>query len=255
MPLPPHVHLFLPSSTPAVLLEARLYLPLTRDSSLPLSTTQHSTPSATLDTSATVKRLGIKRLVTASHPWGRLGGNMLDPIIVDHLLPLALQDPLTAVMSYNVRGVGRSQGSKPWVGLGLDVEDFGAVERGALELIGEEVEIWRFGYSYGSILALNAPASQPLRSILILSPPLSMYNLFTLFASQTFASGLQRAAAEGVKLIMVYGTRDDFTGVESYRALQKEGLGIKEIEGAGHFFRSCEEGEALRRAISAWLHV
>lgn len=87
MKLHPHLHLLIPSSTPSTLLEARLYLPLAATSSpnlqALLSTASNSVPQRLSDVPAPclgeLKALGVKRLVTAAHPWGKLGGNMLDP--------------------------------------------------------------------------------------------------------------------------------------------------------------------------------
>jgi hypothetical protein len=46
-------------------------------------------------------------------------------------------------MTYNVRGVGRSQGSSPWLGLGKDPEDFAAMEAATIQLLGEVKEVRR----------------------------------------------------------------------------------------------------------------
>lgn len=81
MPLHPHLHLLIPSSLGDALLEARLYLP--RDAGLATVTTSRSEPTPLTDLSqsqrAGLRALRIRRVVTAAHPWGRLGGNMLFP--------------------------------------------------------------------------------------------------------------------------------------------------------------------------------
>lgn len=86
MQLFPHLHLLVPSATPGILLEARLYLgvnPAEQDGQLPLSTSSNITPirhdQLSADAIQALQALGIKRLVMAAHPWGKLGGNMLDP--------------------------------------------------------------------------------------------------------------------------------------------------------------------------------
>lgn len=89
MDLHPHLHLLVPSSTPDVLLEVRLYI--ARDllagmsksskSIKTLSTSSQSVPlpveQVDYDTLDGLK--GVERLIIASHPWGRAGGNMLYP--------------------------------------------------------------------------------------------------------------------------------------------------------------------------------
>lgn len=47
----------------------------------------------------------------------------------------------TAVLCYNVRGVGRSGGKKAWVGAGE--ADYGVLERWGVEVTGVK-DIWRF---------------------------------------------------------------------------------------------------------------
>lgn len=58
------LNLLLPSATAGVSLECRLYLP----SAVPSSSSPEELKPA-------VRALGLKKLVTAAHPWGRLGGN------------------------------------------------------------------------------------------------------------------------------------------------------------------------------------
>jgi hypothetical protein len=86
MPLHPHLHVLIPSSTPSINLEARLYLrpPISAGPSrLRLSRSYDSTPrpleDLTADERDEISRWGCEALITAAHPWGRLGGNMLDP--------------------------------------------------------------------------------------------------------------------------------------------------------------------------------
>lgn len=91
MPLHPHLHLLLPSSTPSIALEARIYLPSSpNDSSttaltLLLNTAIRSHPiplnQLTSGQKDELSGWGIGRIVTAAHPWGKLGGNQLDPSV------------------------------------------------------------------------------------------------------------------------------------------------------------------------------
>lgn len=59
------VNLLLPSATAGVSLECRLFLPAAL--AQPSSSPEELKPA--------VRALGLRRLVTAAHPWGRLGGN------------------------------------------------------------------------------------------------------------------------------------------------------------------------------------
>lgn len=47
----------------------------------------------------------------------------------------------TAVLCYNVRGVGKSGGKQPWLGAGE--QDYGAVERWGVDITGVK-DVWRF---------------------------------------------------------------------------------------------------------------
>jgi hypothetical protein len=47
----------------------------------------------------------------------------------------------TAVLCYNVRGVGKSGGRQPWLGAGE--QDYGAVERWGVDVTGVK-DVWRF---------------------------------------------------------------------------------------------------------------
>ncbi len=69
-----------------------------------------------------------------------------DPSVIAHHLPRAVYDANhpAAIATFNVRGVGRSGGSQPWPGWGIgsDGDDFAAVERAVLDLVGD-VAIYR----------------------------------------------------------------------------------------------------------------
>lgn len=84
MPLPPNLHLLVPSSTPDVLLEARLYpFPCPHDLAEHLMRMPSDQLPRTEQLSSEVKRelraFRAMRVVMGSHPWGKLGGTQLDP--------------------------------------------------------------------------------------------------------------------------------------------------------------------------------
>ena len=91
-PLYPHLHLLVPVTDHDIQLEVRLYLPkfptdpsASGISALPFQTSAFSlpTPYIQLDQQQrdSLQEWGIDRLITASHPWARLGGNMLTPFV------------------------------------------------------------------------------------------------------------------------------------------------------------------------------
>jgi hypothetical protein len=84
MPLPANLHALVPSSTPGILLEARLYLfpcpqRLAEQLIYAPSDQLPRTEQVSDEILAELKQFGARRLVVASHPWGRLGGTQLDP--------------------------------------------------------------------------------------------------------------------------------------------------------------------------------
>ncbi|WVQ98682.1 hypothetical protein IAU59_005813 [Kwoniella sp. CBS 9459] len=317
----PHLRLLLPSSTPPIHLEARLYL----STPLPPSIKNHANilgeystvPKKLEDMDSglrdALRELGVQRVVVASHPWGRLGGDMLDPVITSHLISAVYHpyhstttDPSsiegsnpnpnpnetidlnnaapssisagagepnkadlsakTAVISYNVRGVGLSGGSQPWTGVGHDPEDFAHVETLGTALMGDSVkEVFRYGYSWGSLLATLAPiptdSSTPLKKALLVSPPITIFKGLTFFSSNKFHSALtslSKSLPNERPVWVVYGNKDNFTGVGAYGHFKKEmeeQQGVVrcfEVEDADHLWRR-DEGEKLREIIRDWL--
>ena len=73
---------------------------------------------------------------------------MMPRVIANHLVDVAVHGThgkRTAVLSYNVRGVGLSTGYQPWHGLGIsmEAEDFAEVERWGLQSLNPK-ELVRF---------------------------------------------------------------------------------------------------------------
>ncbi|WVQ71586.1 hypothetical protein IAR50_001126 [Cryptococcus sp. DSM 104548] len=294
MAVHPHIHLFLPSSDPSISLEARLYLPLSATANtttppLPLTDKLSSftknpvrLDELGIETVGNIRGLGVERLVVGAHPWGRMGGNMLDPnlgrLVSAAFSPEERKDPglelspdgrppKMAVLTYNVRGVGCSQGSQPWLGVGSDPADMAQVERATADLLGDIKEIFRFGYSWGSLLVTLAPPHTLLRRILLVSPPCKIFGGITYFSNKSFRSSLGNLLAEGVHVRLIYGTKDEFTSARVFQSFgedlpeviqQSEGAsGIGrwekvEIDEADHMYRR-DYGEMLREEIGKWL--
>jgi hypothetical protein len=91
MDLHPHLHLLVPSVTAGVDLEVRLYMSRelldkipkswTSINGLSSSSSSNPVPAALIDQDTLAVLKSIDRLVIASHPWGRFGGNMLFPYV------------------------------------------------------------------------------------------------------------------------------------------------------------------------------
>lgn len=57
------------------------------------------------------------------HPYGRLGGSFLDPIVSELFRAAAAHPAIGTVMRYNQRGVGRSGGRRSLLGAADDMGD------------------------------------------------------------------------------------------------------------------------------------
>lgn len=119
------------------------------------------------------------------------------------------------------------------------------------------------GYSWGSIPAINAPISPgpkyAITKTILISPAITLFGLATYFSSRTLRSGITETLAEGLsdRLWIVYGTSDQFTGVTAFEALGKEmeGLILREISGADHFYHSREHCRMLQDVLEEWVRV
>lgn len=142
----------------------------------------------------------------------------------------------------------------------------------------------RQGYSWGTFAALTAPRkslSAHVNSTFLVSPPLFYFRLLTIF-SRSFLDSLRwelkwvdgarppsgsQQDGQSIDVWLVYGTKDEFTGAERYRAAVKElkdvqlavavgdvgSLVVCDIDGASHFFQDVEHGQELERALSQWV--
>lgn len=125
------------------------------------------------------------------------------------------------------------------------------------------------GYSWGCISAVHAPLPKDitLKSVVLISPALTPLKLLWWYQPliRTITSYLQPEGRDGskkgnrssTKVTVIYGTRDDFTGVSTFRVFcdglkALKGFQAGEISGAGHFWQSEEdggEGEKLEETL------
>jgi uncharacterized protein len=124
----------------------------------------------------------------------------------------------------------------------------------------------RQGYSHGSLIASLQPVLPlPMKtSHIILSYPLSTRGLLTLFRTSIYASSLNELIRNPASnTLIIFGTRDEFTGESTYdgwvKTLQKEADGagkgclrFAKVGGATHFW-SGEPARELQLLIEGWL--
>ncbi len=174
--------------------------------------------------------------VIICHPHPLYGGSM-DNNVVDAVCEALVQASIAA-FKFNFRGVGRSQGRY----------EEGRVEgedaKNAVKYVSElkEVDAKRVGlcgYSAGAAFSLPACcADEHIAAIAAISPPLAMFDFSCI--------------ADCAKpLLLVSGSRDDFTPADRFSAFCKNLGNTAEhelIEGADHFWGGYEPELAARVA-------
>ena len=171
------------------------------------------------------------------HPHPLYGGTMHNKVA--HRVAATLFARGAAVMRFNFRGVGRSEGS----------HDRGRGElQDALALLDwlrrrhARAEAWVAGFSFGSWVASRVAASEPaVRRLLLVAPPVH---------TQTF----EEMRTCPVPKLVIQGTADDVCRPENLERVYPtwaEPRQLEWVEGASHFFdrRLAELGAAIERGL------
>ena len=188
--------------------------------------------------------------VVLTHPYGPLGGNMYNNVIVKLTQSLAREGFTT--VRFNARGVAPSTGKTSWRGL-KEKGDLGAVCQHVLtELEEPPARLVLIGYSHGSVVASAVAGEMPeVLAYAAIAYPFSVAWALTLFNHGRFLA----AASQGSKpKLFLMGTLDNFTGIETFRARVKalpSPLEVVEVKGADHFFFSIES--KISEAVDGWL--
>lgn len=164
----------------------------------------------------------ITRTAVVCHPHPLFGGTMHNKVV--YRIARAFQDAGFAVLRFNFRGTGRSEGEHD-EGRG-EQDDL----RSAIEFVESrypQAEIWVAGFSFGAAVLLRTVACDDrVRAIIAAGVPVSKYD---------FADIAQCSKPK----LFVQGSRDEFGSVEELERLFALLDGPKEIRviaGADHFF-------------------
>lgn len=160
--------------------------------------------------------------VVLAHPHPLYGGTMHTKVLYQSAKAFCRLG--CAVLRFNFRGVGTSEGSFS-NGLG-EVEDYWA----ALEFMADrypETELWAGGVSFGSWVAMTAGANdERVTRLVALGPPVSMYDF-------------EPVAKSPKPKFFINGERDEVCPVKALRefyARAEEPKDLVVIEGADHLF-------------------
>ncbi|MEJ0060997.1 MAG: alpha/beta hydrolase [Terricaulis sp.] len=173
-------------------------------------------------------------LILHGHP--RAGGSMQDRVTVQ--LYKLFVDFDFAVLRFNFRGIGRSQGVFD-NGMG-ELSDAASALDYLQSMNPNAEQCWVGGYSFGAWIGLQLLMRRPeIDGFLAVSPPANHYDLS--FLAPCPASGL-----------ILYGTRDSVTTasdmervVARIRTQKNIKVDHQPIEGADHFFRGRDPGEDM----------
>jgi len=144
-------------------------------------------------------------------------------------------------------------------------KDLEALTQWALSNIEGVNTVVFIGYSHGSLIAsLHPTLSTPLKTYhILLSYPLGVRGLITLFRTGSYASSLIALLHNpAANVLVIYGTQDEFTSEQSYekwaeklRSEVGDGTGhleVRKIDGANHFWVGDTRTE-LTRSIEGWI--
>jgi len=181
----------------------------------------------------------VTRAAIVCHPHPLFGGTMHNKVVFRIARPF--QEAGFAVLRFNFRGTGRSEGE----------HDHGRGEqddlRAAMKFIEEKfprAELWLAGFSFGSAVMLRTAAcDERVRAIVAAGVPVSKYD-FT-----------ETARCKKPKLF-IQGSLDEFGSVEDLERLfaaLDEPKKLEIIEGADHFFEGhlTELAQALSDFIAS----
>ncbi|CAG8608215.1 6837_t:CDS:2, partial [Ambispora gerdemannii] len=217
--------------------------------------------------------------VVISHPYGPLGGDNENNVVIAFENFFLRRGYLT--VAFNFRGSGRSGGRNTWSGE-AETSDYNTMlqflgNRGK-DLNSDRIimeippikEIIIAGYSYGSLIATTlspititsntSPIPIPISFILI-SYPLSVIWFLTFFRGSKYSQHMKSLLDNNnSRVLFVYGTSDQFTGVNAYKKWIKDNKieernmwSVRELRGGDHFWFGRGMEEKLLHVLEEWI--
>ena len=174
-----------------------------------------------------------------SHPHPLYGGTMSNKVV--HILAKTFSELNAITVRFNFRGVGKSQGE----------HDHGRGESDDLQTLvaklkhwRPEAPIWLAGFSFGAYVTVKAQAAIKPERVLLVAPPVSMYDFEELDAIDAPLIVLQGAEDEVIDAAVVKSWfASHFNADKSAQLLW--------MDETGHFFHG-KLNEVKARLLEAW---
>lgn len=212
----------------------------------------------------------IDKIAIIAHPYGSLGGNYNNNVVVSLERYFTTQRYVT--ICYNARGVSGSTGRGSWDGEAecqdyQTIVDF-CISPGSSSQSEEALNRFKncrfntiacVGYSYGSLAASSARLNVTDKTIyyVLISYPIGVLWALTRGRTSTFTRRLVEAGAESnAKGLVIFGNHDQFTGAARYETWTAEireqncRFEIKCLEDMDHFWAGSEN--ELVEAMHQW---
>eukprot|EP00879_Flechtneria_rotunda_P004071 GHRR01004316.1.p1 GENE.GHRR01004316.1~~GHRR01004316.1.p1 ORF type:complete len:244 (+),score=74.28 GHRR01004316.1:131-862(+) len=198
------------------------------------------------------------RGVVMLHPWSKLGGSMMDPIIIHAYRAAVASGLFNTVCRYNMRGAGASQAKWTKNLWDPDVQDMVAVCQYILSQVADPpTELYVIGYSYGACVAANSMELVPqIVGYIAISFPLGGMANLALRSRQHWS----QLALSSVPKLVVQGSKDKFSALSTlreytamYHAYEPTPgpLDLQIVDGADHFFDG--QWQEVAEKVMAWV--
>mmetsp|Transcript_29003 Transcript_29003/g.54490 ORF Transcript_29003/g.54490 Transcript_29003/m.54490 type:complete len:274 (+) Transcript_29003:14-835(+) len=226
---------------------------------MPSSTKEHKYILPESGSKAQVADLGSNLAVIVTHPWGPLGGNMNNNVVLS--IVVWFQRLKITTMRFDFCGSQLGQGTR-------QVEQ--VKEAADFLLAGDHIRlssslsnggstkkppsfILLVGYSYGSIISASASPKIPqCIGVAMISPPLAVRHWLYMFHGNYH---LDQARRSGLPLLMIIGSKDNFTSEDVFmdivHTMPKTTTTGAVLKEADHFFRGREQD--LMDVMGHWI--
>ena len=183
---------------------------------------------------------GLRAAVVLAHPHPQYGGTMHTKVV--YQAAKAFRRIGCAVLRFNFRGVGTSEGS--WDEGRGEMDDFRAGMT-FMRARYPDIPLWSAGMSFGSWIALTAGAGDPSVSTLLgIAPPLAHYDF-------------EAVRTSGKPKFFIQGERDELCPLKDMQEFYAKCADPKElvvIDAADHLFdgKVLEVGDAIEDLLGDW---